>query len=464
MTSTGRVAAAIQKDDTDDNGVIRAKNMEEAMEKLSARAKRKIYKVFQASPHFQHSFEALENLPKFSFTELDLGKMLGKGQFGTVHEIMSFNLDARYDSEDDDDEKPKHSGKKGDGDTRTDGTKRESSSGKGVRFSNNSVNSGRQFPISTRCVQETSSRDFLSSHAIRDDGSGHARYAMKMLQERHYKNPTRFYQGAKDLALEAHFLSSIEHPNIIKMRGTAIDKDSCGKHNFLILDRLYNTLEKQKQTWKERNDKFGGVKGIFLDFKKESRNELLDERLTVAFDLASALTYLHKVHILHRDLKPDNIGFDVRGDVKIFDFGLAKELPSGQPRPYALTGNTGSMRYMAPEVYGCERYDERADVHSFGVLLWELMALEKPFDGYNVDGFKEDVFVLGIRPKVQKQWSQEIRDLMESCYHRNFGSRPFMFDVREALKRELAKVRMQDVSEIEKEAARRRSTHVFPKK
>jgi serine/threonine protein kinase len=56
--------------------------------------------------------------------------------------------------------------------------------------------------------------------------------------------------------------------------------------------------------------------------------------------------------IIYRDLKPDNIGFDVRGDVKIFDFGLAKEINPKKKLDdgtYNLTADTGSLRYMAPE-------------------------------------------------------------------------------------------------------------------
>lgn len=56
--------------------------------------------------------------------------------------------------------------------------------------------------------------------------------------------------------------------------------------------------------------------------------------------------------IIYRDLKPENIGFDVRGDVKIFDFGLAREVNEKDQLDdgtYKLTGDTGSLRYMAPE-------------------------------------------------------------------------------------------------------------------
>jgi serine/threonine protein kinase len=66
--------------------------------------------------------------------------------------------------------------------------------------------------------------------------------------------------------------------------------------------------------------------------------------------------------IIYRDLKPDNVGFDVRGDVKIFDFGLAKELDLSKKLDdgtYNLTADTGSLRYMAPEGKAADALDQR---------------------------------------------------------------------------------------------------------
>ena len=112
----------------------------------------------------------------------------------------------------------------------------------------------------------------------------------------------------------------------------------------------------------------------------KKKMEFFVTRLHVAYDLSLALKYLHDNKwvtkqkmglplsmphslsfflfwfgfdsVIYRDLKPDNIGFDVRGDVKLFDFGLAKEIDRSQVQRdglYKLTGDTGSPRYMAPE-------------------------------------------------------------------------------------------------------------------
>jgi serine/threonine protein kinase len=77
------------------------------------------------------------------------------------------------------------------------------------------------------------------------------------------------------------------------------------------------------------------------------------------FDELSYLGVLPFVSVIYRDLKPDNVGFDVRGDVKIFDFGLAKELDPNKrldDGTYKLTSDTGSLRYMAPGKFQIPRF------------------------------------------------------------------------------------------------------------
>lgn len=109
---------------------------------------------------------------------------------------------------------------------------------------------------------------------------------------------------------EAKFLASLSHPNIIKLRGMAAAGTSgfATLHErgyFLLLDRLQCTLEHKIEHWRNFN------KAVRGDNKK--RRGFLAERLHVSFDVAAALSYLHNNHIIYRDLKPDNIGFDIRG-------------------------------------------------------------------------------------------------------------------------------------------------------
>ncbi len=105
----------------------------------------------------------------------------------------------------------------------------------------------------------------------------------------------------------------------------------------------------------------------------------------IALDIARALAAAHAQGVLHRDLKPENVLRTPDGGIKVVDFGLARFEPGAATggaetltRPGALPGTPG---YMAPEVLRGDPVDARADLFSFGVLLYELVTGEHPFEG-----------------------------------------------------------------------------------
>ncbi len=109
------------------------------------------------------------------------------------------------------------------------------------------------------------------------------------------------------------------------------------------------------------------------------------EIVSIALDIARALSAAHAQGVLHRDLKPDNVLHTPDGGIKVVDFGLARFEPGAAigdaealTRPGVLPGTPG---YMAPEVLRGDPVDARADQFSFGVLLYELVAGEHPFEG-----------------------------------------------------------------------------------
>ncbi len=111
----------------------------------------------------------------------------------------------------------------------------------------------------------------------------------------------------------------------------------------------------------------------------------LAEAVSIALDVARALAAAHAHGVLHRDLKPENVLHTPDGAIKVVDFGLARFEPGAGvagdetlTRPGALPGTPG---YMAPEVLRGDPVDARADQFSFGVLLYELVAGEHPFEG-----------------------------------------------------------------------------------
>jgi serine/threonine protein kinase len=127
------------------------------------------------------------------------------------------------------------------------------------------------------------------------------------------------------------------------------------------------------------------------------------------------------------------------GDVKIFDFGLAKEFdPLLQDANgfYLMTGDTGSPRYMAPEVALGKPYNERVDVYSFSILLWQILKLETPYEGFTMSILTKKVIEGGARPKCDASWPKPIVDMMHRCWGEP-TNRPPMKEVVDALRSEM---------------------------
>lgn len=155
------------------------------------------------------------------------------------------------------------------------------------------------------------------------------------------------------------------------------------------------------------------------------------EVLQLARDLAIALRYLHsEVHskalIIHRDLKPENLGLAPDGSLKLFDFGLCRcvKQRSSDSQVYEMTGNTGSLRYMAPEVVLGKPYTEKVDVYSFGMIMWTFARNKSPFKGFDRAMHRARVVMEGERPKMDTDWPADFVILLEACWHQDSEQRP----------------------------------------
>ena len=109
----------------------------------------------------------------------------------------------------------------------------------------------------------------------------------------------------------------------------------------------------------------------------------------------------------------------------MFDFGLATELKRENRDSnglYKLTGNTGSRRYMAPEVARGEPYNQSVDIYSVAIILWEMLSLKIAFDGYTLESHDVMVAQVGERPPMEKSWPEQIKEVLEKSWsHENKG-------------------------------------------
>jgi len=101
-------------------------------------------------------------------------------------------------------------------------------------------------------------------------------------------------------------------------------------------------------------------------------------KLVYAVQACRAFDYAHKRGIVHRDIKPGNVMVSKDGVVKVVDFGIARVLETSKTQTGMLIG---TFSYMSPEQYHGEHADERSDIWSFGVLLYELLGYQRPFMG-----------------------------------------------------------------------------------
>jgi serine/threonine protein kinase len=163
------------------------------------------------------------------------------------------------------------------------------------------------------------------------------------------------------------------------------------------------------------------MSGGSLFHRLHSRGRQLNptQSTIIALGIAEGMEYLHSKRLIHRDLKSLNVLLDENHHPKIADFGLSRTWGDS-----VMTQNVGTKRWMAPEVVRGENYDEKADVYSFGIVLWELLTGYIPFDDMLDFHITMKVAMEGYRPPLPATCPQKLGTLIRNCWNSNPTNRP----------------------------------------
>ncbi len=213
--------------------------------------------------------------------------------------------------------------------------------------------------------------------------------------------------------MEIRTLASLDHPNIAQLR-TAFQFE-----NQLVMIMEY-------------------VEGVTLEKLAGEGALTIDRDLDYATQVLSALSYAHSRGVIHRDIKPANIMITTHGQVKLMDFGIAKNADEMQLTRPGMT--IGSVYYMSPEQVRGGTVDARSDLYSFGVTLYESLTGRKPFEAdtsysvLNAHLTVAPVPPIEVNPAVPPQVNQIILRALEKNPDDRFQTAQEFHDALKALR------------------------------
>ncbi|KAF8020625.1 hypothetical protein BT93_G1154 [Corymbia citriodora subsp. variegata] len=205
-----------------------------------------------------------------------------------------------------------------------------------------------------------------------------------------------------EFAQEVFIMRKVRHKNVVQFIGACTKPPNLYiVTEFMSGGSVYDYLHKQK--------------GFFK----------LPRLLKVAIDVAKGMHYLHQNNIIHRDLKAANLLMDENEVFKVADFGVARvKAQSG-----VMTAETGTYRWMAPEVIEHKPYDHKADVFSFGIVLWEALTGKLPYEYLTPLQAAVGVVQKGLRPTIPKHTHPKLSELLQSCWQADAKKRPDFVDI-----------------------------------
>ncbi|XP_071721209.1 uncharacterized protein [Rutidosis leptorrhynchoides] len=209
---------------------------------------------------------------------------------------------------------------------------------------------------------------------------------------------------------EVSLMKRLRHPNILLFMGAVTSlQHPCIVTEFLPRGCLFGILRRNTTS---------------LDWKR---------RLRMAIDIARGMNYLHLCQppIIHRDLKSSNLLIDKNWTVKVGDFGLSRI--KHQISMNTKTGK-GTPQWMAPEILRNGKADEKSDVYSYGVVLWEIITEKIPWGDLDPVQVIGAVGFMNKRLEIPKDVDPLWDSLIESCWHSEPQSRPTFQEILHRLK------------------------------
>ncbi|KAK3015546.1 hypothetical protein RJ639_006228 [Escallonia herrerae] len=202
---------------------------------------------------------------------------------------------------------------------------------------------------------------------------------------------------------EVMMLATLRHPNIVRFVG------GCRKPMVWCIVTEYAK---------------GGSVRQFLT-KRRHGSVPLKTAVKQALDVARGMEYVHGLGLIHRDLKSDNLLISSDKSIKIADFGVARI----EVQTEGMTPETGTYRWMAPEMIQHRPYTQKVDVYSFGIVLWELITGMLPFQNMTAVQAAFAVVNKGVRPNIPNDCLPVLSEIMTRCWDGNPDVRPHFTEV-----------------------------------
>uniref|UniRef100_A0A6S8XAE1 Aurora kinase n=1 Tax=Ditylum brightwellii TaxID=49249 RepID=A0A6S8XAE1_9STRA len=222
-----------------------------------------------------------------------------------------------------------------------------SSGGKSAEEKAEDARNGKQWTLNDFEIGKPLGRGKFGSVYLAREKNTKYIVALKVLQKSQLLKAGVEHQLRREIEIQSH----LRHKNILRMYGYFYD----AKRIYLILE--YSP---------------GGEL-----YKKLTSKGRFSERVSARYiaDLSQALAYCHSKHVIHRDIKPENLLIGGHGEIKIADFGWSVHAPTSRRNTLC-----GTLDYLPPEMVEGREHDEQVDVWSLGVLLYEFLVGNPPFE------------------------------------------------------------------------------------